>query len=323
MKHEHHEHEDDHHHDHDHDHDHGHHHHHAHALPAIVSRPFIFGIILNSVFVIAEVVTGIYTHSLSLLSDAGHNLGDVASLALALLAARYAQRKASATLTFGYKQSTVLVALLNAVILLLALGAIAWEAILRLSDPHEIQAGPVAIVATGGIIINTISALLFMKNKDKDLNVRGAYLHMASDALVSLGVVISGLIILYTHWYWLDAVVSLLIVAVIVYGTWGLLRESLRLSLNGVPDSVDLGKIKKLLLSQKGITGIHDLHVWALSTTENALTVHLIAPEGIPGNQFYHDLNEELLHHYNIAHTTIQVESSDAAFACEQACLKE
>lgn len=329
-------------HDHPHDHDHGNaeeagghshgghshaghgHHHHGHAtVPKHITRAFVVGIVLNSAFVITEVVAGLYTNSLALLTDAGHNLSDVASLALALLATRFALKKASNTYTFGYKQSTVLVALLNAGILLLALGAVAYEAIVRLvthAAAVEINSSTVAIVATAGIVINSITAFLFMRGKEKDLNLRGAYLHMAADALVSLGVVIGGIVMYYTHYFWIDSVLSLGIVVVIVYGTWGLLRESLRLSMNGVPSEINLAGIRSFFQKQPGITDVHDLHVWAISTTENALTVHLVMPAGLPGDAFYKSIREELKHHFGIGHSTIQIEQSKTAEACGQEC---
>jgi cobalt-zinc-cadmium efflux system protein len=302
---------------------HGHHHHGHASVPKHITRAFVVGIVLNSAFVITEVVAGLYTNSLALLTDAGHNLSDVASLALALLATRFALKKASNTYTFGYKQSTVLVALLNAGILLLALGAVAYEAIVRLlahTAAIEINSTTVAIVATVGIVINSITALLFMRGKDKDLNLRGAYMHMAADALVSLGVVIAGIIMYYTHYFWLDSVLSLGIVFVIVYGTWGLLRESLRLSMNGVPSEINLDKIRAFFQKQPGITDVHDLHVWAMSTTENALTVHLVMPAGLPDHAFYKSIREELKHHYGIGHSTIQIEQGKTTEACGQEC---
>jgi len=306
----------------DHDHHHGHHHHHHGTVPKNITRAFVVGIILNSLFVVIETATGLYTHSLALLSDAGHNLSDVASLALALVATRFAQRKATLNFTFGLKQSTVLVALLNAGILLLAMGAIVWEAVQRLMEAGkvEVDSKPVIIVAAAGIIINATIALFFLKDKDSDLNVRGAYLHMASDALVSLGVVVGSVVMLFTHWFWLDAALSLVIAGVIVYGTWDLLRESIRLALNGVPANVDMTKLRNFLTARKGITEIHDLHVWAMSTTENALTVHLVAPEGVPDDAFYAEIQEELKHHYHINHSTIQVETGKNKFVCEQKC---
>jgi len=304
---------------HSHDHSGGHHHHHHH-IPKRITNAFIFGILLNSVFVVVEVVAGLFTHSLALLTDAGHNLSDVASLALAWLATRFALKRSSVTHTFGYKQSTVLVALLNAGILLLSLGAVAYEAIIRLNDSRPVEGGIVAVVATVGIVINVLTALPLFRDKDSDLNMKGAYLHMASDALVSLGVVIGGVIMIYTKWYWLDSVISLAIVVIVVYGTWDLLRESLRLSLNGVPRNVDMKALLNFLSSQKGIKEVHDLHVWALSTTENALTAHLVMPDGLPDDKFYDNLREELEHHYNISHSTIQIEKGDEAFHCAQKC---
>ncbi|MFI5149941.1 MAG: cation diffusion facilitator family transporter [Bacteroidia bacterium] len=316
-------------HKHDHEHHHGHehpdseeggHHNHHHHIPKRITQAFRVGIILNSVFVVVEVVAGLFTHSLALLTDAGHNLSDVASLALAWMAARFALKKSNPAYTFGYKQSTVLVALLNAGILLLALGAIAYEAIIRIQDARPVEGKSVVLVAAIGIVINAMTALLFMRDKASDLNLKGAYLHMASDALVSLGVVIGGIVMVYTGWYWLDSVLSLLIVLVIVYGTWDLLRESLRLSLNGVPRNVNMKKLHQFLSTRPGVKDAHDLHVWALSTTENALTVHLVMPDGLPDDAFYTDLRLELQEHHHIEHSTIQVERGDEAFQCAQKC---
>ncbi len=297
---------------------HDHQHSHQHNIPTRVTKALVTGIVLNMLFVIVETSAGLYTHSLSLLTDAGHNLSDVASLALALLANKLAEKKANDQFSFGYRQSTVLVSLVNAGILLFALGAIAYEAILRINQPYSIEGGLVAIIAGLGIVINGITALLFFKDKEHDLNMKGAYLHMASDALVSVGVVVTGIIIIYTKWYWLDTVVSLIIVIVIVAGTWGLLKESLRLTLNGVPKAIDLKEVKNYLQSIEGVSNVHDLHIWAISTTEIALTVHLISAENIDRNELYHKINEELHHRFHISHTTIQVEGNDHEFACEQ-----
>ncbi|HXC04920.1 MAG TPA: cation diffusion facilitator family transporter [Bacteroidia bacterium] len=310
-------------HTHDHAHTHDHHHgpgHHHHHIPKRITQAFVIGIVLNSVFVVVEVVAGLLTHSLALLTDAGHNLSDVASLALAWLATRFALKKSNPEYTFGYKQSTVLVALLNAGILLLALGAIAYEALMRLHVSQPVEGKSIAVVATVGIVINVLTALLFMRDKDSDLNLKGAYLHMASDALVSLGVVIGGLVMLYTGWYWLDSVLSLIIVIIVVYGTWDLLRESLRLSLNGVPRNVNMAELTQFLSTRNGIREIHDLHVWAMSTTENALTVHLVMPDGFPDDSFYQKLRSELLDHYHINHSTIQIERGEKDALCAQKC---
>lgn len=297
-----------------------HHHSHDHFTPVYVTKALVTGIVLNMLFVITEAIAGLYTQSLSLLTDAGHNLSDVASLALALLANKLATRKANDQFSFGYRQSTVLVSLVNAGILVFALGAIAYEAILRINRTHTIEGGMVAVVAAIGIVINAFTAFLFFKDKEKDLNLKGAYLHMASDALVSLGVVIAGIVIVFTKWYWLDTVVSLLIVVVIVAGTWGLLKESLRLTLNGVPNDIDLKDVKKYLAGIEGVTDVHDLHVWAISTTEVALTVHLVIPGTARHDQLYHKISDDLHHRFNVTHTTIQIESDQEVFLCDQKC---
>lgn len=299
-------------------HSHSNHHGHLHRSNTKITRAFVIGIFLNLIFVIIETAAGLYTKSLSLLTDAGHNLSDVASLALALLAAKLAEKKASNHYSFGYGQSTVLVALINGGLLLFALGAIVYEAVIRIGNTQPVQGVVMSIVAGVGILINAGTAFLFMKEKDKDLNVKGAYLHMLSDALVSFGVVISGLVILFTNWFWLDTVVSLLIAAVILWNTWGLTKEALKLSLNGVPDNIDLKEVKNYLLTLNGVSEIHDLHIWAISTTETALTVHLVIPQNCDNDDFYHELKEELFHKYGISHSTIQIERKNGDFACGQ-----
>ena len=300
--------------------EHDHHHSHVHVVPEHITNALITGIGLNLVFVLTEAIAGLYTHSLSLLTDAGHNLSDVASLALALLANKLAAKKASDQFSFGYRQSTVLVSLVNAGILVFALGAIAYEAILRINTPPKVEGGLVAIIAGLGIVINAFTAFLFFKDKEKDINIKGAYLHMASDALVSLGVVVTGILIIYTHWFWLDTVVSLVIVVVIVAGTWGLLKESLRLTLNGVPKDINLNEVKSYLKSIDGVTNVHDLHVWAISTTEVALTVHLVMPAHQQQAFSYHHVSDRLHHQFNITHTTIQIENKEEDGLCEQKC---
>ena len=295
-------------------------HNHSHQAPSNITKAFVVGIILNSTFVLVEAITGLYTHSLSLLADAGHNLSDVAGLALALFASKLALKKNNEQYSFGYRQSTVLAAFLNACILLVSLGAVAYEAIMRITQPHFIEGGIVAIVAGIGIVINSVTALMFLKDKDKDINTKGAYLHMASDALISLGVVIAGIVMIYTKWYWLDSVVSLVLVIVVIFGTWGLLKESLRLTLNGVPNDIDINEVKKYLLGLKGVTDVHDLHIWAISTSETALTVHLIIPENLDNDLIYESIKEELHHKYNISHSTIQIERNKGEFHCDQKC---
>jgi len=299
---------------------HHHHHenHHHHDIHATTTRAFIIGIILNSSFVLAETIAGLLNNSLALLTDAGHNLLDVAGLVLVIVANKFAKKKPTQKYTYGYGKTTILVALTNATLLMIAVGAIGWEAVGRIAEPQPVQGKIIALVSILGIIINTISAFLFMKDKAKDLNVKGAYLHMASDALISLGVTLSGIIIIYTNWFWLDSVISLAIIIVIVLSTWGLLKDSLRLSLDGVPEGINTEKIREYLLSLKGVKGLHDLHIWAMSTNATALTAHLVAPEGID-DSFLAEINEELHHHFNIDHTTIQIEKS-ADIGCEQKC---
>jgi cobalt-zinc-cadmium efflux system protein len=290
-------------------HDHSHHHHdHAPKLDHL-NTAFIVGIILNSAFVIIEAIVGFANGSLSLLTDAGHNLSDVASLALALLAFKLSKMKATNVYTYGYKRSTIVVSLLNAVILVAAVGIIAYEAILRIGHPQPIPGITVAWVAFAGIVVNGVTAWLFMKDKEKDLNIKGAYMHMAVDAIVSLGVVISGLVIYFTKWYWVDSVVSLIIVVVIMAGTWQLLVDSLRLEFDGVPKQMDLDKIKAELLKAQGVKDVHHMHVWALSTTENALTAHLVIHPDEMNNfdQIKHDLRHRL-EHLEIQHSTFEPE---------------
>jgi cobalt-zinc-cadmium efflux system protein len=291
-------------------HDHSHHHHHDHA-PKLdhLNAAFIWGIILNSAFVIIEVIAGLYTHSLSLLTDAGHNLSDVASLALALLAFKLTKVNANDNYTYGYKRSTIIVSFFNAVILFVAVGFIIYEAIIRFMHAETVAGGTMAWVAFIGIGINAFTAWLFVKDKDTDLNVKGAYLHMAVDAIVSFGVVISGLIIYFTKLYWIDSAVSLIIAIVILRGTWSLLKDSLRLEMDGVPKAMELEKIKAELMKCKGIIDVHHMHVWALSTTENALTAHLvIKPELLPTfNSIKKDLRHRL-QHMDINHATFEPE---------------
>ncbi|MGF7082478.1 cation diffusion facilitator family transporter [Mucilaginibacter sp. UYCu711] len=298
-------------------HDHLHEHNHAHGLghhhepPKLdhLNSAFIWGIVLNSAFVIVEFVAGILTGSLSLLTDAGHNLSDVASLALALLAFKMTKVGSNSKYTYGYKRSTILVSFFNAVILVVTVGIIIYEAITRFINPEVVSGSTMAWVAAIGIVINAFTAYLFVKDKDTDLNVKGAYLHMAVDAIVSLGVVISGVIIYFTNLYWIDSVVGLLIGVVILRGTWGLLKESLRLEMDGVPKDMDLTKIKTELLKAKGVVDIHHMHVWALSTTENALTAHLvIAPADL---HLFDNIKQDLRHrlqHLDINHSTFEPE---------------
>jgi cobalt-zinc-cadmium efflux system protein len=303
-------------HDHSHSHSHSHgngHHHHDHT-PKLdhLNKAFIMGIVLNSAFVVLEVIAGLWSHSLSLLTDAGHNLSDVAGLALALLAFKLSKVGSTSEYTYGKKRSTIIVSFFNALVLFIAVGFIGYEAIMRFIRPETIAGGTMAWVAFAGIGINGFTAWLFVKDKDKDLNVKGAYLHMAVDAIVSFGVVVSGLIIYFTHLYWIDSVVSLIVAIVILRGTWSLLIDSLRLEMDGVPKEMDLDKIRQELMKAKGVIDVHHIHVWALSTTENALTAHLVIDQNAVSSfdNIKHDLRHRL-EHLSISHSTFEPEFSD------------
>ncbi len=304
-------------HDHGHDHSHGHHHHHA-VNPAEMNSAFVIGIILNFSFVVIEVIVGLAIHSLSLLSDAGHNLADVGTLALSLLAFRMMKIKSNERFTYGYRKTSVFVALINSVILLISIGAIVFEAIHRLLHPEPLPGGIISIVAGIGIVVNGVSAMLFMRNKEKDLNVKSAYLHLLSDAVVSLGLVIGGVIIIYTGWYIIDSILSLVIAAVILTGTWNLLRDSLRLSLDAVPTGISIENIRNIALKIKGVKDLHHIHIWAISTTENALTAHLVLAAGTTNAEeqtIKHNLKHELEHN-KIHHITLESEHDNEA--CEE-----
>jgi cobalt-zinc-cadmium efflux system protein len=287
---------------------------HVHS-PASFGAAFALGILLNLGFVLAEVVYGILANSVALLADAGHNLGDVLGLAVAWLASQLVKRAPSARFTYGLRGSSILAALFNAVALLLTVGAISWEAILRLGAPEPVAEKTVMIVAAAGILVNGASAWLFASGSKQDLNLRGAFLHMASDALVSAGVVVAALVILLTGWFWLDPAVSLTINAVIVWGTWGLLRDSFGMSMAGVPPSVDPARVRDFLATRPGVASIHDFHVWAMSTTEFALTCHLVMPAGHPGDPFLHQLTTDIANRFEIGHSTLQIET-DPNVAC-------
>lgn len=280
---------------------------HSHA-PANFGRAFVIGIVLNTGFVVVEAVYGVLSGSMALVADAGHNLSDVLALLLAWGASVAAKRPASGRFTWGYKSSTILAALANAMLLLVAIGMILVETIGRFDNPKPIEAGTVMLVAGIGIVINGITALMFMRGRENDINIRGAFLHMAADALVSLGVVVAGALILYTGALWIDPVTSLVIVAVIAWGTWGLLKDSVAMGMLAVPKGVNEGAVRNYLAGLPGVAAVHDLHIWPMSTTETALTVHLVIPGGHPGDAFLREVGEELAHHHRIGHTTVQVE---------------
>ena len=295
---------------------HSHDHHHHHHAPKNYNNAFIIGIALNFIFVIVEAVYGFFSHSLALMADAGHNLSDVAGLLLAWGAFWLVRKKPNTQFTFGLRKSTIFSALLNSIILLMAVGIIFWEAIHRLFSPNIIESKTVMIVAGIGILVNAMTALLFFKDKDDDMNIKGAYLHMAADALISLGVVISALIISYTSWYWLDPIISIVISLIIIYGTWDLLVGSLKLSMDAVPEGINPLEVKKYLESLEYVTDVHDLHIWGLSTTETALSVHLTVKNNIIDNKNLVQINEHLKKHFKIHHPTIQIEIFDENFEC-------
>ena len=311
------------HHDHGHDHArenaaaHGHHHHEHGPPPGGYSGRFAAGIALNLGFVIIEASYGYIAGSLALIADAGHNFSDVLSLGLAWGAAGLASSKPSPRRTYGYRRATILASLLSAGMLLLAMGGIAWEAIQRFATPAPLDGMTMIVIAGIGVVINTLTALMFARGRHGDLNIRAAFLHMAADAVLSLGVVIGGIGILMYGWQWLDPVISLIIVAAIVWGTWDLLRESLDLAVDAVPRSIEPAAVAAWLGALPGVTRIHDLHIWAMSTTESALTVHLVMPEG-GDDQFLHELTEGLEEHFAIGHTTVQIERQDAGDGCSR-----
>lgn len=303
---------------HDHAHDHtghshtghshaGHVHSHAHA-PKDFGRAFAIGTALNLGFVAIEAIFGILANSTALLADAGHNLSDVIGLLVAWGAALLAKRPPSERFTYGLRATSILAALANALLLIFACGAIAWEAAWRLAEPEPVASVTVMLVAGAGIVVNGFTAWLFTGGQKSDLNVRGAYLHMVADAAVSLGVVIAGAGIMLTSWLWLDPVTSLVIVAVILWGTWGLLRDSITLALDAVPPHIELAGVKGCLESLPGVARVHHVHVWAMSTNEVALTAHLVMPGGHPGNDFLKTAAHELHARFGIAHPTLQIE---------------
>jgi cobalt-zinc-cadmium efflux system protein len=311
-------------HDHDHAHAHGHrhgaahaghHHGHVHA-PASFGKAFAIGCVLNVGFVVAEWVFGALANSLALMADAVHNLGDVLALLLAWLAVGLARRPPSERFTYGLRGSSILAALLNAGALLVVTGGLGWEALRRLPDPGPIEGGTVIAVALVGVVVNGITAWLFMHGGRTDLNLRGVYLHMAADAAVSLGVALAGVGVLLTGWNWLDPALTLVVSAVILWSSWDLLRQSLRLALQAVPAGIETGEVRELLARLPGVAEVHDLHIWAMSTSENALTAHLVMPAGHPGDAFLHGACSQLQQRFGIHHATLQIEVAKTGAAC-------
>ena len=293
---------------------HGHHHHdHAAPAPGGHGAAFAVAITLNLGFVAAEVIAGLAAGSMALLADAGHNLGDVLALLLAWGASVLAARPPSARFTYGLKSSSILAAIANAALLWVALGAILVETLRRLGDPAPVAAGPMIWVAAAGIAVNGLSAALFAKGRKGDLNLRAAFQHLLADAAVSAGVVIAGVAIALTGLAWIDPVTSLAITAVIGWGSWGLLRDGVRMGLLAVPDGIDEAAVRSYLAALPGVTAVHDLHIWPMSTTETAFTAHLVMPGGAPGDAFLHDVAQGLEHDFGIGHATIQVEMEAGA----------
>jgi len=289
------------------------HQHHSHSLDFKGSNhnAFIIGVCLNLAFVLAEVIAGLIYNSMALLTDAGHNASDVASLLLSLVAFRMASKKSTAKFTYGFKKTTVLAALANAVVLLIAIGILGFESVTRLLRPERVEGGAIAWIAGLGILINGLSAYVFFRQKEKDLNVKGAYLHLLADALVSFGVVISGIIMVYTKWYWLDPAIGLLIMVVILFSTWSLLRDSFRMTIDAVPEGIELEEVKKIILSVDHVQQVANVHVWPLSTVENALTAHVVIDEKLSFDEklkVIGNIKHELEHH-NIHHSTIELEN--------------
>ena len=288
----------------------GHDHHHHAGAPGGHDRAFALGVVLNTGFVVLEATAGIVSGSMALVADAGHNLSDVLGLLVAWGASVLAARPPSERFTYGFKSSSILAALANAALLLIALGAILVETLRRLGDPQPVAGWTMIAVAAAGIVVNTATALLFMRGRKSDLNIRGAFLHMAADAAVSAGVVVAGVLVVLTGKAWIDPVTGLAIVAVIAWGTWGLLRDAVKMALLAVPEGIDEAQVRTFLSARPGVSAVHDLHIWPMSTTETALTAHLVIPAGHPGDGFLHELAHDLEHDFGIGHATVQVETA-------------
>jgi cobalt-zinc-cadmium efflux system protein len=300
-------------HDHGHKHGHGHKHKHGHGHgghshgPLTFDRAFAIGITLNILFVVVEFGLGFVAHSVALMADAGHNLSDVLGLSIAWAGATLARRGPSKRFTYGLKASTILAALINALLLLMAMGAIVFEAVTRIGEPAPVKGAVIVVVAAAGILVNAATAWLFARGQKSDINLRGAYLHMAADATVSAGVMLAGVAIWFTQAEWIDPVVSIVVSAIIFWQTWGLLRETIEMSLNAVPRGIDYDEVKAALAAMPGVTATHDLHIWPMSTTETVLTAHLVMVQE-SGPDFLNDAATMLHERFGIGHTTIQVE---------------
>lgn len=292
---------------------------HSYGVTKSYGKAFALGIGLNVIFIAVEVIYGLIANSSALLADAGHNASDVLGLVFAWTAMWLASIKPGGKYTYGLRKTTILVSILNALLLFGAVAVIAWDAIGKFKNPEPVAGSQVMIVAAIGVVINTLTALLFIKGQKDDLNIKGAFLHMAADAGVSLGVVVAGLLIILTGKQWIDPVTSFIIIAVIVWGTWRLFTDSVDLALDAVPRHINLEKVREFLLSQKGVESVHDLHIWAMSTTKVALTAHLIIPDGID-DSFIGDLQHELEHEFGINHTTLQIENKNIEEDCNIDC---
>jgi cobalt-zinc-cadmium efflux system protein len=303
-------------HDDDHDEYHGHG---GHGAPTDFGRAFAIAAALNIALVVAQVVFGVLANSVALIADAGHNLGDVLGLLMAWGAHGMARWEPTHRYTYGFRSASILAALFNGIVLMVATGAIAWEALRRLADTTDVGGVTVMIVAAVGIVVNGISAWLLMAGRRGDLNVRGAFLHLIADAAISLGVVVAGAVIYATGWNRLDPLASLVISVLIVWGTWGLLRESVMMSLAAVPEGIDRSRVEDYLRSLPGVTEVHDLHIWAMSTTETAMTAHLVRPGAGLDDHLLHDISHELDRRFRISHATLQVEAGDTEHACRLA----
>lgn len=300
---------------HNHNHTHAHHH---HPTPDTLNSLFIIAITLNLAYTIIQALFALYAHSMGLLADAGHNLGDVLGLLLAWGANWLLTKPANQAFSYGYKRTSILAAIANAMILVIACALIIYGSIEKLLYPHPIKAMTVVVVALIGIVINASTALLFMRGSHEDLNLKGAFLHLASDALVSAGVVVAAIIIYYTGALWLDPVVGLVIVAIILFGTWGLFYDSIKLMLDGVPKQIDHDAVKNYFENLPGVKAVHDLHIWGLSTRDNALTIHLIMPSANLTDADHQNIRKDMLETFKISHVTVQVEQGSETHPCHQ-----